>query len=75
MAEENPRQEDREQAREKLNALRVVGGLLLIVSLLLYFFHLAEARMGQHTMGALAVLFSVTGVVLLIVGRRKLRRL
>jgi flagellar biogenesis protein FliO len=43
---ETAKREDREQAREKGNALRILGGLLLMVALLLYFFYLAEKPMG-----------------------------
>ncbi len=69
------RQEDREQSREKLNTLRIIGGLFLIVALLLYFFHLAEAPMGRSAMGVLAALFALAGAVLLWVGRRRLQAL
>jgi len=68
-------QEEREQRREKVNTLRIIGGLLLIVALLLYFFHLAEAPMGRFTMGVLAAIFALAGIVLLWVGRRRLRAL
>ena len=55
-------QEDREQMRERINALRMAGGLLLIVALLLYFFHMAEVPMGRSTLGVLAAtLFAVAG--------------
>jgi Na+/melibiose symporter-like transporter len=64
---------DPEQAREKVNALRVAGGLLLMVALLLYFFHLAEHPSGRHTLGWLALLFGVMGVALLWLGRLRLR--
>jgi hypothetical protein len=66
---------DREQARESLNVMRVAGGLLLIVALLLYFFHLAEAPMGHSTLGVLAGAFAVSGAALLFVGWRRLRAL
>jgi hypothetical protein len=66
---------DREQARERINVLRVAGGLLLIVALLLYFFHLAEVPMGRSTIGVLAALFAITGAALLWVGWFKLRQL
>jgi len=64
---------DREQARENLNVLRVAGGLLLIVALLLYFFHLAEAPMGHRTLGVLAAIFAVAGAALLAVGWWRIR--
>jgi hypothetical protein len=66
---------DREQARERANTMRIVGGLFLIVALLLYFFHLAEVPMGQHIMGVLSGLFGVIGAALLWVGRRRIREL
>jgi heme/copper-type cytochrome/quinol oxidase subunit 4 len=66
---------DPEQARESVNAMRFLGGLLLIVALLLYFFHLAESPMGHDTIGILSAVFAVAGVVLLLVGRRRLRSL
>ena len=75
MTTERTMQEDREQNREKMNTLRIIGGLLLIVALLLYFFHLAEAPMGHSTMGILAALFAVPGVILLWVGWHKLQAL
>jgi Na+/melibiose symporter-like transporter len=62
--------EDREQRRERLNAMRVVGGLLIVVALLVYFFHLAE---GGRALGALALALSVAGAVLLWIGWRRLR--
>ena len=68
-------QPDREQARESINTMRVIGGLLLIVALLLYFFHLAEAPMGHWTLGALAAVFALAGVALLWVGSRRMRAL
>jgi protein-S-isoprenylcysteine O-methyltransferase Ste14 len=64
---------DREEAREKVNALRFLGGLLMMLALLLYFFHLAEKPMGRHTLGWLAALFAVLGAGLLAIGWRKLR--
>jgi heme/copper-type cytochrome/quinol oxidase subunit 4 len=67
--------EDREQARERVNALRILGGMLLMVALLLYFFHLAEKPVGRHTLGILSGVFGAAGVVLLVVGRRRLRAL
>ena len=75
MTAETAKHEDREQAREKINALRFAGGLLLIVALLLYFFHLAEAPMGHATIGVLAAVFGVAGAALLWVGWRRLRAL
>ena len=75
MTAETAKHEDREQAREKVNALRVMGGLLLMVALLLFFFHLGENPKGQHTLGWLALGFGALGAALLWVGRRKLRRL
>jgi len=68
-------QPDREQARESINAMRVVGGLLLVVALLLFFFHLAESQMGHWTLGVLAAVFAAAGVSLLWVGSRRLRAL
>jgi Na+/melibiose symporter-like transporter len=65
--------EDREQRRERLNTMRVVGGLLIVVALLVYFFHLAEAPMGGRALGALALALSVAGAVLLWIGWRRLR--
>jgi hypothetical protein len=75
MTAETAKQQDREQARESSNTLRIVGGLLLIVALLLYFFHLAEAPMGRSTLGVLAAAFAAAGVALLWVGWRRLRAL
>jgi heme/copper-type cytochrome/quinol oxidase subunit 4 len=75
MAKGTARHEDREQAREDVNAFRILGGMLLMLALLLYFFHLAEKPVGRHTLGILSGLFGVIGVVLLLVGRRKLRAL
>ena len=69
------RQPDREQTRERLNTMRVAGGLLVIVGLLLYFFHIAEARTGGRTLGMLAAAFVVAGATLLSVGWRRLRAL
>jgi protein-S-isoprenylcysteine O-methyltransferase Ste14 len=68
-------QPDREQARESINTMRIIGGLLVIVGLLLYFFHLAEAPMGHSTLGVLAAVFAVAGVALLWVGWRRIRAL
>jgi protein-S-isoprenylcysteine O-methyltransferase Ste14 len=67
--------EDREQARESINTMRIIGGLLVIVALLLYFFHLAEAPMGHSTLGVLAAAFAVAGVALLWIGWRRMRAL
>jgi Na+/melibiose symporter-like transporter len=72
---EMAKQPDREQARESINTLRVIGGLLLIVALLLYFFHLAEAPIGHSTLGVLSAVFAVAGVALLWVGWRRMRAL
>ena len=69
------KQPDYAQQRERLNAMRVAGGLLVIVGLLLYFFHIAEARTGGSTMGALAAAFVVVGSVLLFMGWRRMRAL
>ncbi len=55
--------------------MRVAGGLLVIVGLLLYFFHIAESRFGGANMGVLAAAFAVVGSVLLVVGWWKLRTL
>jgi membrane associated rhomboid family serine protease len=66
---------DVEQARENVNALRFLGGLLLTVALLLYFFHLAESPMGRNTLGILSAIFAVLGAALLVLGRRKIRSL
>ena len=66
------RQPNHEQKRERLNAMRVAGGLLVGVGLLLYFFHIAEARFGGANMGVLAAAFAVVGSVLLVVGWWKL---
>ena len=68
-------QPNREQERERLNAMRVAGGLLVIIGLLLYFFHIAEARFGGANMGLLAAAFAVVGSALLIAGWWKLRAL
>ena len=68
-------QQDREQVRESANTMRIAGGLLLMVALLLYFFHLAEAPMGHSTLGVLAAIFAAVGSALLWVGWRRLRAL
>ena len=75
MTAETAKHEDREQLRENITTMRIAGGLLLIVGLLLYFFHLAEAPMGHSTLGVLAAIFSAVGVALLWVGWRRLRAL
>jgi hypothetical protein len=75
MTAETAKQQDPEQARESMNALRIVGGLLLMVALLLYFFHLAEAPMGHSTLGILAAIFAAIGAALLWIGGRRLRAL
>jgi hypothetical protein len=75
MTAEMADQEDREQLRESGNVLRIIGGLLLMVALLLYFFHLAEAPWGHFTLGVLAALFAASGAALLWVGWRRLRAL
>ena len=67
------KQPDYAQERERLNAMRVAGGLLVIVGLLLYFFYIAEARFGGATMGVLAAVFAVVGAMLLFAGWRGLR--
>ncbi len=64
-----------EEQRERVNALRFLGGLLLTVALLLFFFHLAESPAGHHTLGILALVFAIPGVLLLLLGHRKLRQL
>ena len=69
------KQPDYEEERERLNAMRVAGGLLVIVGLLLYFFHIAEARFGGVNIGMLAAAFAALGSVLLFVGWWKLRAL
>ena len=69
------KQTDFEQARESVTALRFLGGLLLMVALLLYFFHLAEKPAGRHTLGWLSAGFALLGAALLWVGSRKLRSL
>jgi hypothetical protein len=75
MTAEMAKHEDREQARENINTLRFLGGLLLMVALLLYFFHLAEVPMGRSTIGVLACIVGAIGAGLLGVGWRKLRAL
>ena len=72
-SESDQRRPDREQRRERLNTMRVAGGLLVIVGLLLYFFHIAEARFGGVNIGMLAAAFAVVGAALLVVGWRGLR--
>ncbi len=66
---------DREQAREKVNTQRFMGGLALVMGLLFYFFHLAEVPMGRHGLGVAAAVFGVIGVALLWVGQRGIRAL
>jgi hypothetical protein len=66
---------DLEQAREHVNSLRFLGGLLLGVALLLYFFHLAEKPIGRHTLGWLSMGFAILGAALLWVGSHRLRSL
>jgi hypothetical protein len=75
MTAETAKQVDREQARESANTLRILGGMLLVVALLLYFFHLAETPTGQHLIGWLAAAFAATGAALFWVGQRKIRPL
>jgi hypothetical protein len=75
MTEQLAKQEDREQLRERINTLRVLGGMLLVLALLLYFFHLAEVAMGRSVIGVLAAFSGAIGVTLLWVGRLRLRRL
>ena len=58
MTAEIAKQQDREQVRESGNVLRIIGGLLLIVALLLYFFHQAETPWGHSTLGVLAAIFA-----------------
>ncbi len=67
--------EDREEARERFNTLRIIGGLFLVMALLLYFFHMAEAPQGRSALGVLSAIFAVCGVALLWVGWRRLRAL
>jgi hypothetical protein len=64
--------EDPEQKRESVNALRFLGGLLMMVALLLYFFHLAESPMGHHMLGNLSIFFAVVGAVILLIGHARL---
>lgn len=66
---------DVEQQRESLNTLRILGGLLLMVALLIFFFHLAESPMGHHALGNLAALFAVAGVAVFLTGHLRLRAL
>ena len=73
--EQDQKQPDYVQERERLNAMRVAGGLLVIIGLLLYFFYLAEARFGGANMGVLAAAFAVVGSALLVAGWWKLRAL
>jgi hypothetical protein len=73
MTEQKPA--DREETRESLNTMRIVGGLLIIAAMLVFFFHLAEARFGQITLGAVAAALGLAGVVMIFVGWSKLRAL
>jgi hypothetical protein len=66
---------DRELAKERYNVLRIVGGLLLLMALMFFFFHLGEARMGKDALGVMAGVLCSAGVVLLVVGWYKLRGL
>ncbi len=75
MSAEMANREDREQARERANVQRVIGGLFLAVALLLYFFHMAEAPQGQYALGLLAAVFAVCGAALSWVGWRRIRAL
>jgi hypothetical protein len=75
MNEHLPEQPSREQKQESINALRFLGGMLLVLALLLYFFHLAEVPMGQSAIGVLAAASGALGVVLLWVGQHQLRKL
>jgi hypothetical protein len=75
MTAEMAKQPDREQLGENINTLRIAGGLMLMMGLLLYFFHLAEAPMGRYGMAVLALLFAAVGAALLWVGWRRLRAL
>lgn len=72
-AQEKP-YEDHEERREAGNTLRILGGLLLMVALLLYFFHLAESSLGRHMIGLLAAAFAAAGAVLFAVGHYRLKR-
>jgi len=69
------KQEDREQARERVGSMRFLGGMLIMAALLLYFFHLAEQPMGRSLIGVLAGFLGGIGAALLFVGQRKLRNL
>jgi hypothetical protein len=64
-----------EEQREGVNALRFLGGLMLTVALLLFFFHLAESPLGRNTLGILAAVFAALGALLLALGQRKMRQL
>ena len=64
-----------EQARESLNTLRVVGGLLADRGAAAVVLPLAEARFGHLTLGVLAAVCAVSGVALLYVGWRRIRAL
>jgi len=65
----------REQERESINTLRVVGGLLLAIGLLLYFFHIAEARFGGGKLGVVSAAFVIAGAALLCTGWLRMRAL
>jgi protein-S-isoprenylcysteine O-methyltransferase Ste14 len=75
MTAEMQHQVDREQLRERINTQRILGGMLLMVALLLYFFHLAETPLGHSLLGVLAAVFATAGTALLWVGWRRLRAL
>ncbi|MDR3762871.1 MAG: hypothetical protein P4M01_02115 [Acidobacteriota bacterium] len=64
---------DPELQRENLNTLRILGGLLMLVALLIFFFHLAESPMGHHALGSLAALFAVVGATVYLTGHFRLR--
>jgi len=73
MTRETPKPDEREQAREGINAWRILGGMMLMLALVLYFFHFAEKPYGRHAIGILSGVFGVIGLVLLLIGRRRLR--
>ena len=74
MTEEMAKHEDHEQEREKINTMRILGGLFLIVGLLLYFFHMAEAP-ERAALGVLSGIFAFCGTALLFVGWLRIRAL